>query len=126
MVFLVLGTAQAAWDLLEKRSEIYSSRPRFIVAYVSLILLLFLCLKLNSGEILSGNRRGVMLPYGEGWRRWRKVRDKYLPMYLPTYPAWREGSSLGVPCAQIGDVQGRAISRVKDHDVRNLERPEAL
>ena len=28
----VLGTAQAAWDLLEKRSDIYSSRPRFIVA----------------------------------------------------------------------------------------------
>ena len=28
----VLGTAQAAWDLLEKRSEIYSSRPRFVVA----------------------------------------------------------------------------------------------
>lgn len=28
----VLGTAQVAWDLLEKRSEIYSSRPRFVVA----------------------------------------------------------------------------------------------
>ncbi|CDO77905.1 hypothetical protein BN946_scf184692.g3 [Trametes cinnabarina] len=46
-----------AWDLLEKRSDIYSSRPRFIVA----------------GEILSDNMRGLMLPYGEGWRRWRKV-----------------------------------------------------
>ena len=31
---LVLGTAQAAWDLLEKRSDIYSSRPRFVVACV--------------------------------------------------------------------------------------------
>ncbi|KAL1939407.1 hypothetical protein VTO73DRAFT_9963 [Trametes versicolor] len=31
---IVLGTAQVAWDLLEKRSEIYSSRPRFVVAYV--------------------------------------------------------------------------------------------
>ncbi|KAH9887564.1 cytochrome P450 [Cubamyces lactineus] len=45
---LVLGTAQAAWDLLEKRSEIYSSRP-------------------------PDNMRGLMLPYGEGWRKWRKV-----------------------------------------------------
>ena len=31
----VLGTAQAAWDLLDKRSEIYSGRPRSIMAYVS-------------------------------------------------------------------------------------------
>ncbi|TBU46186.1 cytochrome P450 [Dichomitus squalens] len=54
---IVLGTAQAAWDLLEKRSDIYSSRPRFVVA----------------GEILSDNKRGLMLPNGEPWRRWRKV-----------------------------------------------------
>ncbi|OCH92747.1 cytochrome P450 [Obba rivulosa] len=54
---IILGTAQAAWDLLEKRSEIYSSRPRFVVA----------------GEILSDNMRGLMLPYGEPWRKWRKV-----------------------------------------------------
>lgn len=53
----VLGTAKAAWDLLEKRSEIYSSRPRFVVG----------------GEILSGNMRGLMLPYGEPWRSWRRV-----------------------------------------------------
>ncbi|KAA1474399.1 cytochrome P450 [Dentipellis sp. KUC8613] len=54
---IVLGTAQAAWDLLEKRSEIYSSRPRFVVA----------------GEILSDNQRGLMLPVGEGWRKFRRV-----------------------------------------------------
>ncbi|KAI0822419.1 cytochrome P450 [Trametes gibbosa] len=48
----LLGTAQAAWDLLEKRSEIYSTGP---------------------GEILSDNMRGLMLPYGDGWRKWRKV-----------------------------------------------------
>ncbi|OBZ66931.1 3-hydroxyphenylacetate 6-hydroxylase [Grifola frondosa] len=54
---IILGTAQAAWDLLEKRSDIYSSRPRFVVA----------------GEILSDNLRGLMLPYGEAWRKWRKV-----------------------------------------------------
>ncbi|KAI1792390.1 cytochrome P450 [Ganoderma leucocontextum] len=54
---IVLGTAQVAWDLLEKRSDIYSSRPRFVVA----------------GEILSNNMRGLMLPNGEAWRRWRKA-----------------------------------------------------
>ncbi|KJA23839.1 hypothetical protein HYPSUDRAFT_214889 [Hypholoma sublateritium FD-334 SS-4] len=54
---LVLGTAQPAWDLLEKRSDIYSSRPRFVVA----------------GEILSDNMRGLMLPNNDAWRRWRKV-----------------------------------------------------
>ncbi|EMD37058.1 hypothetical protein CERSUDRAFT_114955 [Gelatoporia subvermispora B] len=54
---IVLGTAQAAWDLLEKRSDIYSSRPRFVVA----------------GEILSDNMRGLMLPNNEAWRRWRRV-----------------------------------------------------
>ena len=25
------------------------------------------------GEILSDNKRGLMLPNGEAWRRWRKV-----------------------------------------------------
>ncbi|KAF4613090.1 hypothetical protein D9613_011043 [Agrocybe pediades] len=54
---IILGTAQPAWDLLEKRSDIYSSRPRFVVA----------------GEILSENRRGLMLPNNDAWRRWRKV-----------------------------------------------------
>ncbi|TFK32108.1 cytochrome P450 [Crucibulum laeve] len=54
---IILGTAQPAWDLLEKRSDIYSSRPRFVVA----------------GEILSDNNRGLMLPNNEPWRRWRKV-----------------------------------------------------
>ncbi|KZT55003.1 cytochrome P450 [Calocera cornea HHB12733] len=54
---IVLGTAQAAWDLLEKRSNIYSSRPRFIM----------------SGEILSENRRGLMMPNNAEWRKWRKV-----------------------------------------------------
>ncbi|KAG6810836.1 hypothetical protein H0H92_010131 [Tricholoma furcatifolium] len=54
---IILGTAQAAWDLLEKRSDIYSSRPRFIMG----------------GEILSDNQRGLMLPNNERWRKWRKM-----------------------------------------------------
>lgn len=71
----VLGTAQAAWDLLEKRSEIYSSRPRFIVAYVSSFMtyLNVTAEVATSGEILSDNKRGLMLPNNEHWRKWRKV-----------------------------------------------------
>lgn len=54
---IVLGSAQAAWDLLEKRGAIYSSRPRFIMG----------------GELLSGGMRGLMAPYSSYWRRWRKL-----------------------------------------------------
>ncbi|KAL2193988.1 cytochrome P450 [Corynascus similis CBS 632.67] len=54
---IVLGSAQAAWDLLEKRGAIYSSRPRFIMG----------------GELLSDGLRGLMAPYSSFWRRWRKL-----------------------------------------------------
>ncbi|KAK4142201.1 cytochrome P450 [Dichotomopilus funicola] len=54
---IILGSAQAAWDLLEKRGAIYSSRPRFIMG----------------GELLSNNLRGLMAPYSAFWRRWRKL-----------------------------------------------------
>ncbi|KAI1099041.1 cytochrome P450 [Jackrogersella minutella] len=54
---IILGSAQAAWDLLEKRGSKYSSRPRFIMG----------------GELLSGGMRGLMAPYGAFWRRWRKL-----------------------------------------------------
>ncbi|KAI5865315.1 cytochrome P450 [Durotheca rogersii] len=54
---IVLGSAQAAWDLLEKRGAKFSSRPRFIVG----------------GELLSGGMRGLMAPYAPFWRRWRKL-----------------------------------------------------
>ncbi|KAH6887688.1 cytochrome P450 [Thelonectria olida] len=54
---IVLGSAQAAWDLLEKRGAVFSSRPRFIMG----------------GELLSGGMRGLMAPYSSYWRRWRKL-----------------------------------------------------
>lgn len=54
---IILGSAQAAWDLLEKRGAVYSSRPRFIMG----------------GELLSGGLRGLMAPYAPFWRRWRKL-----------------------------------------------------
>ncbi|KAB5566218.1 cytochrome P450 [Coniochaeta sp. 2T2.1] len=54
---IILGSAKAAWDLLEKRGSVYSSRPRFIMG----------------GELLSDGMRGLMAPYGPFWRRWRKL-----------------------------------------------------
>ncbi|KAK7966338.1 uncharacterized protein PG986_000615 [Apiospora aurea] len=54
---IVLGSARAAWDLLERRGAVYSSRPRFVVG----------------GELLSGGLRGFMAPYGDFWRRWRRL-----------------------------------------------------
>ncbi|KAJ3552130.1 hypothetical protein NM688_g4319 [Phlebia brevispora] len=56
---IVLNKAQVAWDLLEKRGEIYSSRPRQIMAH----------------EILSGGMRGLSSPYEKYWRAWRKVQN---------------------------------------------------
>ncbi|KAJ7679159.1 cytochrome P450 [Mycena polygramma] len=54
---VVIGTAQAAWDVLEKKATVTSSRPRFIMGQ----------------EILSNNLRGLMSGPGPFWRRWRRV-----------------------------------------------------
>ncbi|TFK18867.1 cytochrome P450 [Coprinopsis marcescibilis] len=54
---VVLGSLDAVTDLLEKKGNIYSSRPRFIVA----------------GEILCRNMRGLGMPYGQRWRNWRSL-----------------------------------------------------
>ncbi|KAJ6561881.1 cytochrome P450 [Mycena capillaripes] len=54
---VVIGTAQAAWEILEKKSPVTSSRPRFIMGQ----------------EILSNNMRGLMSSNNPFWRRWRRV-----------------------------------------------------
>ncbi|KAF9549831.1 cytochrome P450 [Agrocybe pediades] len=54
---VVLGTIKAATALLDKKGNIYSSRPRNIMA----------------GELLSGNMRGLGMPYGQRWRNYRLV-----------------------------------------------------
>ncbi|KAJ7671682.1 cytochrome P450 [Mycena polygramma] len=56
-VVIVLGTAEAAHDLLEKKGEIYSGRPRNIVGH----------------EILSGGMRGMGTSYGPKYRRWKSL-----------------------------------------------------
>ncbi|KAI0352103.1 cytochrome P450 [Trametes cingulata] len=59
---ILLGSAQAAWDLLENRSEIYSGRPRSIMA----------------GEILSWGVRAITMPYGPRYKRWRALMQASL------------------------------------------------
>ncbi|KAI0353739.1 cytochrome P450 [Trametes cingulata] len=59
---ILLGTAEAAWDLLDKRSEIYSGRPRSIMA----------------GEILSWGVRAITMPYGPRYKKWRALMQASL------------------------------------------------
>ena len=76
MVIPVLNTAKAAWDLLDKRGDIYSSRPRNIMGYAVRYVFYQRCSKLTiqcRQEILSRHNWGLGMPYGERWRRWRKV-----------------------------------------------------
>jgi hypothetical protein len=71
----VLNDINATTDLLEKRGEVYSSRPRFVVASVAWHVSFFVDpLTYSRHEILSSAKRGVTSPYGDYWRRWRKVK----------------------------------------------------
>ncbi|KAF8191536.1 cytochrome P450 [Mycena galopus ATCC 62051] len=71
---VVLNTHQAATDLLDHRSTIYSDRPRFIVA----------------GETLTG---GLLLPftrYGEQWKKMRRVAHEGLIRVASSYAPIQE------------------------------------
>ncbi|KAH9051238.1 cytochrome P450, partial [Lactarius vividus] len=58
---IVLNGLKATSDLLDKKGDIDSSRPRLVVAY-------------GSHDILSGGKRGLSAPYGDHWRRWHKLQ----------------------------------------------------
>ncbi|PVH92621.1 cytochrome P450 [Periconia macrospinosa] len=67
---IFLGTYGAARDLLEKRSNIYSSRPRSVMV----------------GECISQGNRSLILPYGEQWRGYRRLQGAFLsPRMSNTY-----------------------------------------
>ncbi|KAF1350600.1 cytochrome P450 [Lizonia empirigonia] len=55
-VMIVLSSDQAIKDLLDKRSNIYSSRPDMYM-----------------GQIISGSLRMLLMEYGETWRMVRKI-----------------------------------------------------
>ncbi|KAI9457946.1 cytochrome P450 [Lactarius psammicola] len=54
---LVINSHRVAIDLLEKRSSIYSDRPPYI----------------SAGDYLTENLMFTFMPYGELWRRFRRV-----------------------------------------------------
>ncbi|KAL6716882.1 hypothetical protein ACLMJK_004794 [Lecanora helva] len=59
---IMLGTHDAARDLLDKRSAIYSSRPKLFMV----------------GEIVSKGFRTLLLPYGQRWRTHHKLHNSVL------------------------------------------------
>ncbi|KAI0030871.1 cytochrome P450 [Vararia minispora EC-137] len=73
---LVLSTATLGWELLEKRGENYSSRPRLVTAH----------------DILSGGLRGLTSPYNDYWRKWRKIQ--HLGMNARQSVVYREHQTL--------------------------------
>ncbi|KAJ8081611.1 hypothetical protein PM082_007457 [Marasmius tenuissimus] len=60
---LVLNSYEAAWELLEKRSSIYSSRPRFPMLI----------------ELIGWNRDFIFMPYGDAWRTRRRLFHQEFP-----------------------------------------------
>ncbi|KAI9026729.1 cytochrome P450 [Hyaloraphidium curvatum] len=58
----VLGRAPSAHEVLEKRAAASADRPRLIMA----------------GELISDNKRMLILPHGDRWRLFRKVVHEFL------------------------------------------------
>ncbi|KAL6811405.1 putative O-methylsterigmatocystin oxidoreductase [Trichoderma sp. SZMC 28015] len=59
---IILGNYEAAHDLLDKRSNIYSSRPRSVMG----------------GENVSKGMRTLLMPYGQQWRTHQRLQASYL------------------------------------------------
>ncbi|KIW74043.1 hypothetical protein PV04_02111 [Phialophora macrospora] len=59
---IMLGTHEAAHDLLDKRSNIYSSRPRVVMG----------------GECVSKGYRTLLMPYGQQWRNHQRLQGSFL------------------------------------------------
>ncbi|KAK1226584.1 hypothetical protein PQX77_010424 [Marasmius sp. AFHP31] len=61
---LVLNSYEACWDLLERRSSIYSSRPRFPMVV----------------ELMGWDGDFILLPYGNLWKNCRRLFHQELPL----------------------------------------------
>ncbi|SPO27511.1 related to Cytochrome P450 [Ustilago trichophora] len=61
-LLFVLGSASSAHQIMERQSAHTSDRPRQIMA----------------GELISDNRRMLILPYGDRWRLYRKTMHEFL------------------------------------------------
>lgn len=67
---VVIGSAPVAIELLEKRSAKYSSRPRLVMA----------------SELVSRGLRMTFMPYGDRWRRERKLLHLLTQVRRPKLP----------------------------------------
>lgn len=59
---VILGNAKAARDLLDKRSNIYSSRPHLVMG----------------GDVVSKGYRTLLMPYGDQWRTHQRLQASYI------------------------------------------------
>ncbi|OAP58154.1 hypothetical protein AYL99_07244 [Fonsecaea erecta] len=59
---IMLGTYEAAHDLLDKRSNIYSSRPHVVMG----------------GDCVSKGYRTLLMPYGQKWRNHQRLQGAFL------------------------------------------------
>ncbi|TFK64021.1 cytochrome P450 [Pluteus cervinus] len=72
---VVINSINVAVDLLERRSGVYSDRPRFIMA----------------GEVLTGGLFLSLIKYGDSWRKLRKAAHEGLKsQVMPTYQPAQE------------------------------------
>lgn len=86
----VLGQASSAHAIMEKQSSVSSDRPRQIMA----------------GELISDNRRMLILPYGPRWRLYRKVMHETLQDKAAKLYEGVQRREAGVVMLHLGKMQG--------------------
>ncbi|KAK5164564.1 uncharacterized protein LTR77_009770 [Saxophila tyrrhenica] len=88
---LIISDPNIAVDLMEKRSQKYSSRPRMVVM----------------GEIYNGNSSILTQPYGKAWSIRRKLLHQALnPKALRLYKPTQEAEAVRLCHALLNDPQG--------------------
>jgi cytochrome P450 len=88
---LIISDPQIAVDLMEKRSNKYSSRPRMVVM----------------GEVYNGNSSILVQPYGKAWSVRRKLLHQALnPKALRLYKPTQEAEASRLCYALLNDPNG--------------------
>lgn len=88
---LIISDPQIAVDLMEKRSQKYSSRPRMVVM----------------GEVYNGNASILTQPYGKSWSVRRKLLHQALnPKALRLYKPTQEAEATRLCYALLSDPSG--------------------
>ncbi|MDE9440005.1 cytochrome P450, partial [Staphylococcus xylosus] len=86
---IILGNYEAAHDLLDKRSNIYSSRPRSVMG----------------GENVSKGMRTLLMPYGQQWRTHQRLQASYLNIRVSqTYRELQDVESKQLLCELLVPV----------------------